>query len=87
MVFMMLNLKLLINLGNQTYVSTHQHDDGGTMIVSFEQDDDGILVTDQCQIRTDNIGAASSNFFTKATRNSILCHDGNDVGWHHGASS
>ena len=30
MVFMMLNLKLLINLGNQTYVSTHQHDDGGT---------------------------------------------------------
>ena len=48
MVFMMLNLKLLINLGNQTYVSTHQHDDGGTMIVSFEQHDASILVTGQC---------------------------------------
>ena len=48
MVLMMLNLNLQIDLGNPNYVSTHQHDDGGTMIVSFEQHEVSIPVTGQC---------------------------------------
>ena len=80
-------LNLQSDLGTPNYVSTHQHDDGGTMIVSFEQHDASILVTGRCTIRTCDIGPVASNLFTKASRNSISFIDRNDVGCHHGAWS